>query len=101
MEAICDDDINTISQILDNGFDLTKKICEERNYDAVNLASVLNRGPILKYLIMRGGLLEHRDQDGNTPLLNAVKNWQFESIKILIEHGAKINAVDKYGKDAI
>ena len=55
----------------------------------------------MKYLILRGGLLEYRDKDGNTPLLNAVKNWQFEPIKILVEHGAKMNAVDKYGKDAI
>lgn len=101
MEAICEDDINMVAQILDNDFDLAKKLCKERNYDAVNLASVLNRGQILKYLLLRGGLLEDRDQDGNTPLLNAVKNWQFESIKILVENGAKLNAVDKYGKDAV
>ena len=101
MEAICENDINSVAQILDNGFDLSKKLCHERNYDATNLASVLNRGQILKYLIMRGGLLEDRDRDGNTPLLNAVKNWQFESIKILVEHGASVKVVDKFGKDAI
>lgn len=75
MEAICEDDIQAVAQILDNGFDLKTQICHERCYDAVNLASVLNRGQILKYLLLRGGLLEFRDKDLNTPLLNAVKNW--------------------------
>ncbi len=75
MEAICEDDISSVAKLLDNGLDLTKKICHERNYDAVNLATVLNRTQILKYLLLRGGLMEYRDNDGNTPLLNAVKNW--------------------------
>ena len=30
MEAICNDDINSIKQLLDNGFDLSSKICPER-----------------------------------------------------------------------
>ena len=89
MEAICEDDIAKVADLLDAGFNPTSRICHERNYDAVSLAAVLNRVQILKYLILRGGLLEYRDNDGNTPLLNAVKNWQFESIKTLVEYGAK------------
>jgi len=101
MEAICEDDICRVADLLDAGFDPVSKICHERNYDAVNLAAVLNRSHILKYLILRGGLLEFRDNDGNTPLLNAIKNWQFESIKTLVEFGAKTSVVDKYGKGPI
>lgn len=98
MEAICEDDIGKVEELLDSGFNLTTKICHERNYDAMNLAAVLNRVQIIKYLILRGGLLEFRDNEGNTPLLNAVKNWQFESIKTLVDYGAKTEIVDKFGK---
>jgi hypothetical protein len=89
MEAICEDDIAKVADLLDAGFDPASKICGERNYDSVSLAAVLNRSQILRYLVLRGGLLEFRDNDGNTPLLNAVKNWQFESIKTLVECGAR------------
>ena len=98
MEAICEDEIGKVEELLDNGFNLTTKICHERNYDAMNLAAVLNRVQIIKYLILRGGLLEFRDNEGNTPLLNAVKNWQFESIRTLVDYGARTQVVDKFGK---
>lgn len=101
MEAICEDNIAKVADLLDAGFDPVSKICLERNYDSVNLAAVLNRSQILRYIVLRGGLLEFRDNDGNTPLLNAVKNWQFESIKTLVECGARTQVVDKYGKGPI
>lgn len=100
-EAICDNDLKKVKAILDSGFDLNTQICDERGIDSIHLSSILDRSLILKYLILRGGNLEFRDKEGNTPLMSAVKNWQFEGIKILVENGADLGALDKYGKDCV
>lgn len=45
--------------------------------------------------------LESRDSMGETPLMTAVKNMSFEAMDTLLEHGAKANAVDNNGRDAL
>lgn len=45
--------------------------------------------------------LESRDSMGETPLMTAVKNMSFEAMDTLIELGAKANAVDDSGRDAL
>ena len=94
MEAICNDRVEEVKKVLDLDFDPKRIVCPERGLDAVNLASMLHRPHILKYLLLRGGSLEGRDKEGNTPLMNAVRNWQFENLKILVEGGSDIEAVD-------
>ena len=101
MEAICNDRVEEVKKVLDLDFDPKRIVCPERGLDAVNLASMLHRPHILKYLLLRGGSLEGRDKEGNTPLMNAVRNWQFENLKILVEGGSDIEAVDQFGKDSI
>jgi len=39
--------------------------------------------------------LFHFVQDGDTPLLKAVRNRNFELVQILLEKGAKVSACDK------
>lgn len=100
-EAICDNNLKKVKEIIDSGFSLESKLCRQRGLDSVHLASILDRPLILKYLILRGGNIEGRDKEGNTPLMSAVNNWQFETIQVLVENGASLNALDKYGKNCM
>ena len=101
MDAICENDLKQVKNCLDAGIDINSELCHERNINAVGLAAMLDRQVILKYLILRGANLESRDKKGNTPLMQAVINWQFESIRILVDSGAEVRAVDKNGKSAM
>lgn len=54
--------------------------------------------------IRKGGLVDARDVDGNTPLINAVKNPskdQVESVKLLLENGANPNLKGRRGTTPI
>lgn len=42
-----------------------------------------------------GGLIEHKDKQGQTALFYAVRGNQLEAIKLLLEKGANINVQDK------
>jgi len=99
MDAIVNNRIDVVKSLLDNGFNPLQVICPERLLDSVNLASMLNRPSILNYLILRGGTLEGRDKEGNTPIMNAVKNWQFQNVKILVNSGASLEYSDYQNRD--
>lgn len=102
VKAICEKDINELKTVLDEGYDPnTPEIEEKYRYTALGLAASLNRVGIIEYLLLRGGNIDAKDPNGNTPLMHAVVNWQFDSIKFLVERGANINITDKYGFSAI
>lgn len=53
-------------------------------------------------LISHGGDLEFRKKStGETPLLLACKKGELETARFLVDHGADINAADKYGFSAL
>lgn len=56
---------------------------------------------ITKYLVEHGANVNYRDKKGNTPLIKASLNNNFDTIKYLIENGANINERNKNRKDAI
>lgn len=99
--AICEEDINEVKAVLDSGFDPDKEVLDEKYaFNSMSLAARLNRTAILEYLILRGADINIQDPSGNTPLMHAITNWQFEAIKLLAENGARIDIKDIYGFDA-
>ncbi len=56
---------------------------------------------IIKVLVRAGADLTRRDLDGNTPLMNAVRNENPEVVRLMIQHGANIHAQNKNGNTAL
>ena len=68
-----------------------------------SLAHMAARGNHHKFIsaIAAEANFESRDSMGETPLMTAVKNMSFEAMDTLLECGAKANAVDNNGRDAL
>ncbi len=102
VKAICEKDINEIKSILDKGFNTDKEALEDKyGYYAAGLAAALNRVGILEYLILRGVDINTQDKNGNTPLMHAVMNWQYDAMRLLIENGADLNIKDNFGMNVL
>ncbi len=57
---------------------------------------------IVEYFIKRGVDINHRDNDGNSPLLIMVRNnCGFEAVKILVEAHADVNIQNREGNTAL
>jgi len=97
LKAICEKDINEVKLVLDEGFDLSSDVDHKYNYKALGLASSLNRVGIIEYLLLRGADINAKDSQGNTPLMHAVVNFQYDAIRFLLDNGADLHAKDKYG----
>lgn len=89
IKSICQDDINELKLCLDKCPDLIAQDLQNK-YNCLTLASSLNKTALIEYLILRGGDIDKLDLQGRTPLIEAVNNWQIESIKLLVEKGADI-----------
>jgi len=59
-----------------------------------------NKKELLEY-INRGGDINARDSDSNTPLIRAVQNDKSEIVNILIKAGADLNMHNNKGKTAL
>ena len=60
----------------------------------MTLAASLNRIAVLQYLYAKGADLDRLDKSDNTPLMWAVRNWQFDAIKLLEFLGCDIGTQD-------
>lgn len=90
---------NAIEPLLNAGSDL--EACDNLGYTAVMLAANFNQMACLKILVERGANLNLDaigGLDDATALLMAAKSKHSEPVLYLIEHGADVEAVDRYGK---
>lgn len=75
-------------------------LCQVRPYgqSLILLAVFENQTALLPYLIERGcDLNDGDDEHGLTPLHAAALDHRLEAAKILLAHGAKVDAEDHYG----
>jgi ankyrin repeat protein len=54
-----------------------------------------SKGPIAEALVEAGTSLNHRDDDGNTPLHVASEQGLLEVVEVLIRREAQLNALDE------
>ncbi|MCS5710637.1 ankyrin repeat domain-containing protein [Candidatus Berkiella aquae] len=67
-------------------------------FSELHTAASLGDVSTMRILLTRNNTLLHSlDMQGNTPLHSAVLNNQFEAVKMLVSHGAKLNIVNQAG----
>lgn len=95
--------LTTVELLLDRGADI-----EAKNFTGRTSLSWDVHGPvddkiieIKKLLLARGANIEVLDNNGNTPLLHAVKKNHFKTVKLLLESGANIAAKNNRGGTAL
>lgn len=92
-ESSASGNLNRIKELLEDNDQLLNTFSED-GFTALGLASFFGHTDVVKYLISRGADVNIRS--GNTfrvmPLHSAVANRNYEIAKILLEHGAEVNA---------
>lgn len=77
--------------LLENGSDINAHIETNRN-TALTLASFQGRFEVVQLLVERKANIEHRAKTGLTPLMEAASGDYVEVGRILLDHGADVNA---------
>ena len=81
--------------MIDNGADFRQK--NNANYTALHFAAQYNEG-VVNLLIENGLKLNDQNSSGRTPLHQAVEGKNLQSVKILLQAGARRDVTDKDGK---
>jgi ankyrin repeat protein len=53
---------------------------------------------LVRYIIEKGGLIQHGDYLGRTPLHEAARSNRLHAIKLLLDYGADVSAKDNLGR---
>jgi ankyrin repeat protein len=56
---------------------------------------------VFQYLIAKGLDINHRNRDGETPLIHAVRSFSIDNVKNILEFGADVNIRDDRGRTAL
>jgi cytohesin len=92
-------DTKMVGILLDRGanIEMTNK------YEKTPLLAMIENGKhyldMIKFLLSRGANVEARDEDNNTPLINAALKSDANIMRVLLDHGADINATGTFEKD--
>lgn len=87
-------DVKILDWIIASGADIRESVDGE-----TPLIKASNRPEVLAFLIKKGAILEGKTPFGKTALFYAVQFNNQESVKILVEAGARINAVIQVPED--
>ena len=90
-----------VQLLLDNN--ANKNIKDSKGNSPLHWAVIggLSSAVTTETLILGGADIELKNNDSNTPLHTAIINGNFEAVKILITHGANVNATDKKGRSPL
>ncbi|WP_175639067.1 M48 family metallopeptidase [Metabacillus schmidteae] len=99
MQAIVDNDVETVEQLLEDGSD--PNTINEYGESALMIAVMNERPDFVPILLEYGADPNHQDDYGWTPLISAVSAWDLESGKLLLESGADPMLQDTDGLSAI
>lgn len=90
--AYNDGAIETAGLLLEKGADVNAR--DKGGASVLELAAAANNIELARILIAKGANVNNVDQGGFTPLINAAGNGDHNAamVKLLIEHGAQVNA---------
>ena len=99
--AASPDSLHLVELFLSRGCDVCAE--DDRERTALHLACSRTDSIIaeLELLIFHGSDINASDEDGWTPLHNAVENENLEATKLLLKHGADVCAEDDHGRTAL
>ena len=84
-----------------NGADLNAIAKNHTGFTALTGATANNHTEIAKILVNHGANVNHRYEEGASPLMEAAHNGNSELVEFFIEKGADVNAKTKDGKSAL
>lgn len=98
--ALLSDDKPMIDLLARAGANLNAK--GPHNQTILHDAAVKGNSALVQLLLAKGAEIDERDQDGNTPLMNALQTLGLyahdsTAVEILLEHGADVNACNIHG----
>jgi len=99
--AASPDSLHLVELFLSRGGDVCAE--DDRERTALHLACSRTDSIIaeLELLIFHGSDINASDEDGWTPLHNAVENHNLEATELLLKHGADVCAEDDHGRTAL
>ena len=92
---------DVVESLLEKGADVNAVARNPTKFTALTGALAGNHNEIAKILILRGANVNHRYEEGFSPLMLAVENGDADMARFLLEHGADINAKTKDDKTAL
>lgn len=101
VNAVENNDINTVKKILKMGIDPNIIITERNRWAIISYSAKHKHNEILKLLIENNADIDVKDLFGTTPLSVACFNGSVETVKILLQAKAKINIIDNSGYTAL
>ncbi|MGR3310605.1 MAG: ankyrin repeat domain-containing protein [Candidatus Brocadiales bacterium] len=96
-------DLKKVEEIIDRNPNEIN-VQDAQGFTPLHLASGKGHIEIVEFLLNHGADIELEIFNGDTPLLVAARYaryGQYETIKTLLEHGAKVNHKDKHGRAAL
>jgi len=96
-------DLEKVKEIIDRNPNQIN-VQDELDFTPLHLASSKGHIEIVEFLLNHGADMELEIFDGETPLMLAAqhaRHRRYETIKTLLEHGAKVNHKDEVGRTAL
>lgn len=93
-------DLSTI-KILDPEEDYTVNLLSTKNTNALMFVSRKGNKEVIQYYLDKGLNINHVDDRGYTPLVEAVVNSNFEATKYLMQKGADVDVTEGRGRNLL
>lgn len=97
IKAAIKNDVASAKLLLDSGADIE---LGQKNGTPLMWAALNRRNEMIKFLVANNASVNARDSYGNTPLTNAARAGDLETIQLLLAHGADCHLTTLNGKTA-
>lgn len=98
-QAIKQNDIKRLKQILDAGIDVDA--ANQDNQSPLMVAAYLGNIDVLKLLLKSGASINLTDETGRSPLIYAISGGKIKSVSELLYQGANVNQTDAKGNSPL
>ena len=93
--------LSNAKTLLDDGADIEASVTKDKRNPLIVFCAGSRDVKTVEFLLDNGAYINTVDQDGITPLLNAVIEERYYNVKLLVERGANISIQTPWGKNAL